>query len=199
MLIIQESGLEKDVGGGYYTYWNGNEKTKYEIGYFGLGGCWADAYDTGSNMYTWSTAGSGGIAGRGGEIYYENADNINAFNGNRITDKDFNYENLYYEFDKNGGKTSEIVETVIMNTEEGKKILPAKIFAQDGIRRAVYDHDVYMSAEQKQYFGLGDDLSGLEVKGKSKRESVKLVKVLEEMNIKHSQQGIGSRSRIYRT
>ena len=155
-----------------------------------------------------STAGSGGTAGQGGIIKYSATSKIYAYNGNRITEDDFNYEQECYEYDKDGnlldgtstgGKV--VVNVVKFINDDSKKIIPAKIFIQDGIRRAVYDNLCYMSDERKKQYDVDGEIPNNKIKNVSSRTAdIKNVCIIDEkLDMPHSQQGIGSRSWLYRS
>ena len=79
--------------------------------------------------------GSGGCSGAGGEIYYSNDNNIFAFNGDMITNG--NYDTVYYEYDKDGNEIKGN-ELKVLEKQNGEKFIPTKIFAQSGVIRATY-------------------------------------------------------------
>ena len=95
-------------------------------------------------------SGSGGTAGAGGQIYYKNLDKINAYNGDRITNKD--YTTTYYEYSPDGTLTKEIAKVV--QKQNGEKFIPAKIFAQAGTIRATYHTNQHMSQEECSRRGI---------------------------------------------
>ncbi len=189
-------------GGGYYSY-DSTVQPDGSIfdGWFGLGGCWSGwpSFRDQKLALSWSTAGSGGIAGEGGIIKYSKTSEINSYNGNRITGDVFDYSQVCYEYDKNGnlldgssGKIKQEAKMISFINDNNKKIIPAKIFLQDGIRRAVYDNYCYMSEERKIKYGVADE-SKLVVRDTSQNGAVKNVQIIEEKeNIIHSHQGIGS-------
>lgn len=158
----------------------------------GEGGCWLDR--------NWSTAGSGGIAGQGGIIKYSSTSIISAYNGNRITEDDFDYSKTYYDYDNNGnyldgtgGKDRKIAEVIEFKNESNKKIIPAKIFIQDGIRRAVYDNHCYMSEARKKQNGVDGEIPANKIKNVSKGNTLKNVRIIDEkLDMPYSKQGIGS-------
>ena len=80
----------------------------------------------------------GGNSGSGGEIYYSNIENIFAFNGDMITNGD--YDTIYYEYEKDGTQTTTKLNVYEKKDLGGKtvKFIPTKIFAQSGIIRATY-------------------------------------------------------------
>ncbi len=89
--------------------------------------------------YFWNTrGGAGGKSGAGGKVYYSNAENIFAFNGDMITNND--YETKYYEYDKDGNQTNTVLKVYERQNTNGETIqfIPAKIFAQSGTIRATY-------------------------------------------------------------
>ncbi len=73
--------------------------------------------------------------GSGGAVTYSNAENIFAFNGDMITNGDYNSD--YYEYDKDGNQIMENKLTVL-EKQNGDEFIPTKIFAQSGIIRATY-------------------------------------------------------------
>ena len=167
--------------GGYYSYctvkWLSiNEE--YE-GWFGEGG----AYVRGIR----SSAGDGGIAGSGGTIKYSKNAEIYAYNGDRITTGD--HDSIYYEYNKDGNLSD--VQAKPVTFINGKKtIIPAKIFAQDGIRREVYNIAEYMPEEDKIKYGVTDDSYYKNTSGGE--WDVRNVRILEEITIDSYGQGIGS-------
>ena len=186
------------AGGGYYTFFesissgiNGNY-----VGYFGLGGCWY-AYGLISG---WSTAGSGGTAGQGGTIEYFPTSEIYSYNGNMITEDDFNYNETYYEYDEDGnyldgtdGKDTKVAQVIEFKNDSSKKIIPAKIFIQDGIKRAVYDNLCYMSEERKKQYGVDGVIPKEKIKNTSDNGAIQCVQIIgKELSVTHSRQGIGS-------
>ena len=80
----------------------------------------------------------GGNSGAGGEVYYSKAENIFAYNGDMITNGD--YDTTYYEYNKDGIQTETVLNVYERNDLNGKKVkfIPAKIFAQSGVIRATY-------------------------------------------------------------
>lgn len=166
------------IGGGYYTYSSAQSTAKnaYES-WFGEGGCW---------YRLWSSAGNGGIAGKGGTIRISESALIEAYNGDCITNND--YTTIYYEYDKDGNKTT-IVKNAIDVMNENKQIIPSKIFAQEGIRRAVYSNVCYLSEDKKSLYPL---VSREIIKNQSSDGTVKNIMILEEQNISAYGQGIGS-------
>mgnify|MGYP006988653597 FL=1 len=127
-------------------------------------------------------SGSGGTAGAGGQIYYKNLDKINAYNGDRITNKD--YTTTYYEYNLDGTLTKEIAKVVQKQNEA--KFIPAKIFAQAGTIRATYHTNQHMSQEECSRRGITycGDASG-------KTVNVKMTNQTTTEKTKYGQ-GIGS-------
>lgn len=163
------------IGGGYYTYSTAKSTRDgdYES-WFGEGGCW---------YMGWSTAGSGGIAGKGGKIMKSEGSEIHAYNGDRITNG--KYDQKYYEYDKDGNETTEELQ-IVKREGDGKEFYPAKIFAQSGVRRAVYDNDIYITDARKAEFPITQTII------KNKTTNVKNIQILPEANISFYFQGIGS-------
>ena len=198
--VTNSSSSGIGAGGGYYSFFESYSRAPYDsyIGYFGLGGCWyGDEYGFGGS---WSTAGSGGTAGQGGTIEYSPTSEINSYNGNMITEDDFNYSNTYYEYDEDGnyldgtdGKDTKVANVVEFKNDSSKKIIPAKIFIQDGIKRDVYDNLCYMSEERKKQYGVDGVIPMEKIKNTSKNGAVQCVRIVDkELNVTHSRQGIGS-------
>ena len=130
-------GKRKGAGGGYYS--KGSEKSGLQA-YFGQGGMWCDP----NNVYFRDYAGSGGVAGEGGNISCSNLSKIHAYNGDMVTDG--NYVSTYYEYDINGNKLNKILGLV--TKKDGTKIVPAIIFAQQGTVRDVYKSNQHMTQAQ---------------------------------------------------
>ncbi len=80
-------------------------------------------------------AGDGGQAGAGGEVYYFDINNIFAYNGDMITNGDYN--NDYFEYNEDGTIISE-KKLEVITKQNNQKIIPAKIFAQSGAIRETY-------------------------------------------------------------
>ncbi len=97
------------------------------------------------------SAGDGGIAGKGGVVRVSKESLIYAYNGDMVTNND--YENIY-EYDAKGNKTDTKLEAIAcqINKNSLNKIIPAKIFSQDGILRAVYKTNAFWeNSENKPY------------------------------------------------
>ena len=129
--------------GGYYS--KGSVRSNGLVAYFNQGGMWC-----GNTEWYRDFSGSGGTAGAGGQIYYKNLDKINAYNGDRITNKD--YTTIYYEYNPDGTLTKEIAKVV--QKQNGEKFIPAKIFAQAGTIRATYHTNQHMSQEECSRRGI---------------------------------------------
>ena len=94
-------------------------------------------YLNSSNQEPWFTdrAGDGGRGGSGGIIRYSRSCSIYAYNGDMVTNG--NYDIDYYEYNKDGTiNTNSKLKKVIR--KDNKIIIPAKIFAQSGIIRETY-------------------------------------------------------------
>lgn len=123
---------------------------------------------------------------------------IYSYNGNRITEDGFDYDEPYYEYDKDGnlldgthGDTTKIAEVVEFKNKPNRKMIPAKIFIQDGVKRKVCDRLQYMGDERKEKFGVNEstiteiteDVYGI----------ITIIRIISEENgVAHSRQGIGS-------
>ena len=129
--------------GGYYS--KGSVRSNGLVAYFNQGGMWC-----GNTEWYRDFSGSGGTAGAGDQIYYKNLDKINAYNGDRITNKD--YTTIYYEYNPDGTLTKEIAKVV--QKQNGEKFIPAKIFAQAGTIRATYHTNQHMSQEECSKRGI---------------------------------------------
>jgi len=129
--------------GGYYS--KGSARSNGLVAYFNQGGMWF-----GNSEWYRDFSGSGGTAGAGGQIYYKSLDKINAYNGDRITNKD--YTTIYYEYNPEGTLTKEIAKVV--QKQNGEKFIPAKIFAQAGTIRATYHTNQHMSQEECSKRGI---------------------------------------------
>lgn len=128
--------------GGYYL--------RYSTPYFGQGGYWCT-----NAMWGRDYAGSGGQAGAGGTIYYSKQSRIYAYNGNMITNND--YETIYKEYDKDGNLLSNVLTVITRTDINGNviKFIPAKIFAQSGVIRATYKTNQHMTEEECNKYGVG--------------------------------------------
>ncbi len=93
---------------------------------------------------SWETAyykdlvGNGGKSGCGGVVLFSKKENIFAYNGNMITNEDYN--STYYEYNKDGARTENILHVYERKNLDGNmiKFIPIKIFAQSGIIRETY-------------------------------------------------------------
>lgn len=143
----------------------------------------------------------GGNSGAGGEVYYSNAKNIFAYNGDMITNED--YTTIYYDYGEDGTGTSTALKVYKRDDINGKKVkfIPAKIFAQSGVIRATYRSNQGAT-----------DLSKVQIEPKPEIATsyyeLKNVKATNEMKTEVTgytnpetpelyNQGIGSRSRIF--
>lgn len=148
-------------GGSYYEYGGGHCFDEYGIGQVGgQGACWGanssgekwelctkeilngkGIYTNPGAQYCGVKSGDGGAAGKGGEIHYKDINNIFAFNGDRVTDG--NYENVY-EFIcvKQTNTTSKTIKTdnvlSVQKKINNENFIPTFIFAQNGQFRETY-------------------------------------------------------------
>ena len=126
--------------------------------------------------------------------------------------------------DGNFGRTKEIAKAVAVINNDTKKFIPTKIFAQDGILRSVYKTNSWWKDETNpetpykpgnsynEYFTLFKNTISSDVKNLKVANSLaelqvvcvrpetacnKLEKYINPST--NNNQGIGSRSRIYRT
>ena len=134
-------GSRKGSGAGYYT--KGSDKSGAQA-QMNQGGMWQS-----NDQYARDFAGSGGEAGAGGTVKYLDKSKIHAYNGDRVTNG--NYSGVY-DYDKNGNKGSLITTTI--TKKDGTTIMPAKIFAQDGVIRATYGSNQHMSDEECDKKGI---------------------------------------------
>lgn len=168
------------TGGGYYTLGTGVQTIPI---YFNQGGMWVGSTNGDSKNYYRDYSGSGGNAGSGGEIYYNNLNKIHAYNGDRITNED--YDTIIYEYEVDGTKTDKVAE--VLEKRNGSKFVQTKIFAQEGIIRATYSTNHKMTEEECAFWNVPyvDDPTGSEARN---------VKITEETttSITGYGQGIGS-------
>ena len=144
----------------------------------------------------------GGNSGAGGQIYYSKVENIFAFNGDMITNGD--YDTVYYEYDKDGNQTKTVLRVYEREDLNGKmvKFIPAKIFAQSGVIRATYrsnQGETDLSKVQLEtkpavatsYYDLENVLA-------TEETSTNVTRYINSLTPELSNQGIGSRSWISR-
>ena len=124
------------VGGSYYTYGHKQltERLNDPLWIDPMVGGQGATYGVNDGNTWYSCSASGGIAGKGGTIKVSETAKIYAYNGDRITNDD--YETIYYEYNKDGNKTSEKLN--VLNKKNGSKFIEASIFAQAGILRKIY-------------------------------------------------------------
>ena len=187
-------------GGGYYSGGTGYSVTHKGFGKIGgqSGGPCSAA--TGSIYWYKDYFGCGGESGAGGEIYYSNKDNVFAFNGNMITNGDYN--SAYYEYNKDGTQINENKLNVVTK-KNGNKIIPTKIFAQSGVIRATYtsNQGKYTLDKVTRKLDVGEVLPNI-AKSYSECELVKATNETETavtgytnpLTPELKNQGIGSRS-----
>ena len=130
--------------------------------------------------------------GTGGEVYYSNKDNIHSYNGDRVTNGDYN--TILYEYQADGTKTETVAQ--VLTKLNDSKFIPTKIFAQDGIIRATYKTNQAMTREECEKYGV----SYVEQE-KAKESQTQNVKITEETTTPTTiyGQGIGSRSWVFRS
>lgn len=133
-MVGQQGSVNASSGGGYFG--SGFGRVATAKGSSRIGGMSGSPH-WGSEWFK-DVAGNGGSSGCGGIITYQNADNIFAFNGDMITNGD--YDTPYYEYDKDGNKTGTVLHVYERNDLNGKKVkfIPTKIFAQSGGIRKTY-------------------------------------------------------------
>ena len=105
---------------------------------------------------------SGGIAGKGGEITVSEDCKVYAYNGDFITNEDYDDQELLSKVQKITGSSVEVIDRNIEGTVE--KFAPCPIFAQNGVLREVrYSNIGWTSLEDRgvEFFEkmLGDQLS----------------------------------------
>ena len=178
----------------------------------GIGGC----FSTYRGMYWCDSAGDGGVAGKGGIITSSLDSRINAFNGDMVTND--NYDNVIdQQTDKLLANSLQLV-----NYKDEKSIIPCYIFAQGGVLRAVYKNNAWwdvkngLNSSNFKFLFEEDVGSNIDSVSESKSlEETKIICVRQELKDKRSNgnsiktlyhnsvlnnsQGIGSRSWIYRT
>lgn len=110
------------TGASYYTPGDDSTNTNSRIMIPAVGG-------QGGIDYGWFVGGSGGVAGKGGKIRVSSNSIIYAFNGDRITNKDYTATNVNYDA---SGKLSN------GKTDGNGNFIEAKIYAQEGLLRDVY-------------------------------------------------------------
>ena len=133
-------------GGGYYARGKGCSNLRIGTGVIGgmAGYPWSGDNPNGINFYL-DISGNGGKAGSGGNVRYTAESQIFAYNGDMITNND--YDTLYYEYNEDGSITNKVLkvcEKPSIKNENGinqivnRKFIPSKIFAQSGVIRATY-------------------------------------------------------------
>ena len=122
-------------GGGYFSCGYGRVNTYLNYAVIGGQGSGSCHWSSGSIETKWwnDHAGSGGTAGKGGTVNVSSKAKIYAYNGDMITDG--NHESIY-AYDKDGNKTNQLLAKV--TKQNNQVIIPCQIFAQAGIKRAVY-------------------------------------------------------------
>ena len=132
------------VGAGYYIGLDSLLNPCMRVWNIGKVGGQGGKYLRGTTELNWVhfDSGSGGQAGAGGNIQYSSSSKIYAFNGKTNVE---NQDTPFYEYNciiNGDNQTSETkVSEKVINTvlrEDGKEIIPTKIFAQSGIIRETY-------------------------------------------------------------
>ena len=166
----------------------------------------------------WSdSGGDGGKAGNGGVVRVSKGAVVNAFNGNRITQDNFDYSAICFEYDKDGNlldgnseKSIEEAKVITIKNNESQKLIPTKIFIQDGILRSIYKTNTWWGI--KEGYNANDFKILFGDKVAKDIETVKIAEVETEMKLicvrpestcektgyinptTNNSQGIGSRS-----
>lgn len=146
-------------GGGYYAAGEGPFNAEKGMG--AVGGMVGAPFTGGGNWYA-LPAGSGGTGGTGGTVSYSENAVIYAYNGDMITEENFDYDsNTVHEYNKDGTETSNVLKFLIK--KNGDKMIPAKIFAQTGICRATYttNQGTYNLSKVKRVLAPGETLPAL--------------------------------------
>lgn len=134
--VKTSTNAQSSGGGGYFSCGYGRVNTQLgiaRIGGQGSGSChWANSSDT--NWWN-DHAGDGGVAGNGGKVTVSSTAKVFAYNGDMITTDEGN-RNGVIGYDKDGNKTGVVIQKV--QKQDGTEIVPCPIFAQAGIKRAVY-------------------------------------------------------------
>ena len=180
---------------GYYTLGTGVQGIKV---WFNQGGMWSGSkmedsggFTDGKNWYL-DYSGSGGDSGTGGEIYYSNKENIHSYNGDRVTNSD--YDTILYEYEPDGTETENVAS--VLTKLDGSKFVQTKIFAQDGILRAIYRTNQAMTKEDCEKYGA--PFVEKEKAGEKQTENIK-INDEEIISVTDYGQGIGSRSWVFRS
>lgn len=118
--------------------------------FFNQGGFWT-AKDNGDIQYFMDHSGCGGDAGAGGSVYYSDPTKIFAYNGDMITNGQYNQA---FDYAPDGTKGAVITDKVLKEGTTDKYIIPAKIFAQSGVIRAKYDTNQHMSDAEAAAHGV---------------------------------------------
>ena len=144
----------------------------------------------------------GGNSGAGGEVYYSKTENIFAYNGDMITNED--YETTYYEYNQDGTQTDTKLIVYEREDLDGKKIkfIPAKIFAQSGVIRATYRSNQGATDLSKVQTGIKPKIANsyfeLENVLATAETSTEVTNYTNSKTPELKNQGIGSRCRILR-
>ncbi len=144
------------------------------------------------STYPRCESGDGGVAGKGGFVECSRESTVYAYNGDQITNEDYSSINYSERIKMQSGKTS----------------APLKIFAQEGILRAVYKYNSWWNIQDGRNYGYLKELLGDKINETIKYEQtpttsddIKNLKVRDECScdksgyvnpITHKSQGIGS-------
>lgn len=142
-------------GGGYYGL--PINSIAYVPAQYNQGGMWQGSYSD-SDTWEWylDHSGSGGEAGAGGKIYYcddYTISKLHAYNGNRITEKNFDYTVDFYGYDATGAKLTTGTKYSVVTKQNGEQIIPAFIYAQSGTIRPVYKTNQHMTEAECSKYG----------------------------------------------
>lgn len=203
---FSEAGYEAGKNGGIgkaLTSWNSDKNIGSGGSYYCLGPSTSLVranYNQGG-MFSYPNSGwqrdhsgDGGTAGSGGNITYDKMSNIHAYNGNQITEKDFDYSVNYYGYNEDGTLKNTGIPLKVITRSDNTKMIPAYIYAQDGIFRAVYKTNQHMQKEDCEKYKCSFFVKG----GNYHTESVKISNERNTNNVGYVDsitgitQGIGS-------
>ena len=124
-------------GGGYFTHGIGRVNTQLGIAKVGGQGSGSCHWFNNTTKVWWNDhAGDGGVAGNGGKVTVSTTAKVFAYNGDMITTGKDSNRNGIIGYDKDGNSTGVVIQKV--QKQDGTEIVPCPIFAQAGIKRAVY-------------------------------------------------------------
>lgn len=175
------------TSGGYYTIGTG---LQFVDVFFNQGGMWQgiNRLESANNdTYKWyhDYSGSGGASGEGGNVYYYDLEKIHAYNGDRITNDD--YDTVIYEYEADGTVTDKVAK--VLTKLNNEKFVQTKIFAQEGIIRATYKTNQAMTQEECKLYNVT-----YVVQENATTSQTKNVKITEQTTTPTTEygQGIGS-------